>query len=143
MIRGLIFMLVFGLIESQANGKWRFFPGIKLSNPQWLALSLPVTYGNKGSNYSFMANMDPGIGGLKTAVGFARDAGIGQWSALAIQLSTIKAWGYPIGMESGDFYAGVDARLIVLYLHAGLGLYRPISSDSKGPYLSATVGFGF
>lgn len=141
MIRSLILVLL-AISCSQAGGKWIFLPGLKVSNPQWLAISFPAVYVDHSLPLNLAVNIDPGVGGLKTSLGFSGNPGLGMWSGMAIQLSAINAWGYPIWMESGDVYAGLEVRLLISYLNAGIGLYNPITSDANGIYISGTLGFG-
>ncbi len=65
-----------------------------------------------------------------------------KWSGIAVQLSAINAWGYPILMDSGDMYVGVEGRLHKAYLNFGFGVYNPIFSAKDGIYISGTIGFG-
>jgi len=136
--------------------------GFHLTYPQVVSASIAVMATSQPKNYDcttpcdfrgLFAELEPGLGGGKLSLGWARVTGNTNRSGsflkagfigAAYKITVLRTWGELGWVEGGRTYAGVELGLPVAQANLGLGLlYRVDSSDGGRWLVTGGVGWGF
>ena len=101
----------------------------------------------------FFGELEPGLGGGKLSLGWARVTGTTNRSGsllragfigAAYKLTVLRTWGDHGWVEGGRTYAGVELGVPVAQANVGLGLLYRVDSSNGGRWLiTGGAGWGF
>jgi hypothetical protein len=137
-------------------------PGFRVTYPQVASASIAVMATSQPSSYDcttpcdfrgFFAELEPGLGGGKLSLGWARVGGYTNRSGsllragyigTAYKLTLLRTWGNHGWVEGGRTYAGVELGVPVAQANVGIGLlYRVDGSDDGRWMVTGGAGWGF
>jgi hypothetical protein len=137
-------------------------PGVQLSYPLLFSASIGVMLTEQPASYQCttpcdfrgpFVQLEPGLGGGKLSVGWARAAGVtdargsllrATYIGTTYRLSLLQTWGDAGWVEKGRTYAGVEFGVMVAQAKLGLGvLYRVDSGDDGRWLVTGGAGWGF
>ncbi len=136
--------------------------GLHLTYPQVVSASIAVMATSQPSSYDcttpcdfrgFFAELEPGLGGGKLSIGWARVTGRTNRSGSfvnaayigsAYKLTVLRTWGDLGWADPGRTYAGFEFGLPVAQADLGLGLLYRVDGGDGGKWLvTGGVGWGF
>jgi len=136
--------------------------GLHLTYPQVVSASISVMATSQPRSYDcttpcdfrgFFVGLEPGLGGGKLSLGWARVTGTTNRSGsfvkaafigAAYKLTVLRTWGDLGWVDGGRTYAGVEFGLPVARANLGLGLlYRTDSGDGGRWLVTGGAGWGF
>jgi len=136
--------------------------GVQLTYPQVISASIAVMLTSQPASYDCrtpcdfrgpFAQFEPGLGGAKLSIGWARVTGHTNRSGsflraafigLAYKLTVFRSWRDVGSVEAGHTYAGGEIGLPVAQANLGLGLLYRVDSGDGGRWLvTAGAGWGF
>jgi hypothetical protein len=132
--------------------RWQLVYGFQVTTPQKLSASLGTIVSLRSEGFhsahhgpegdGLLLQIEPGLGGVKGAVGYGATAtgGLAGWSA---RLAGLRTWGDPWGADSDATYVGPEATFSFVFLKAGCGVMRQVSGDDDDWLFTAMLGFGF
>jgi hypothetical protein len=139
-----------------------FLPGAHLTYPQVVSASIAVMATSQPRGYDcttpcdfrgFFAELEPGLGGGKLSLGWARVTGntnrsgsflVAGFIGTAYKLTVLRTWGDLGWVDGGRTYAGVELGVPVGQANVGLGLlYRVDGGDSGRWMVTGGAGWGF
>lgn len=138
-------------------------PGLHVSYPQVVSASIAVMATSQPRSYDcttpcdfrgFFAGFEPGLGGGKLSLGWARVSGTtnrsgsflaASYIGTAYKLSVMRTWGDSGWVEGGRTYAGFEFAIPVAQANVGIGLlYRVDNGGGGGRWLvTGGAGWGF
>jgi hypothetical protein len=137
-------------------------PGFHISYPQVASASIAVMATSQPRSYDcttpcdlrgFFAEVEPGLGGGKLSLGWARVTGQTNRSGsllragfigAAYKLTVLRTWGDRGWVEGGRTYAGVELGVPVAQANVGLGLLYRVDGGTGGRWLvTGGAGWGF
>jgi hypothetical protein len=138
------------------------FPGFHISYPQVASASIAVMATSQPRSYDcttpcdfrgFFAELQPGLGGGKLSLGWARVGGYTNRSGsllragyigTAYKLTALRTWGDNGWVEGGRTYAGVELGVPVAQASLGVGLLYRVDGGDDGRWLiTGGAGWGF
>jgi len=153
------------LVIAEDEDQRRFalgLPGLHVSYPQVASASLAVMATSQPRSYDcttpcdfrgFFAQLEPGLGGGKLSLGWARVGGYTNRSGsllragyigTAYKLSVLRTWGDHGWVEGGRTYAGVEFGVPVAQVSIGIGLLHRVDGGDGGRWLvTGGAGWGF
>jgi hypothetical protein len=154
-----------GKVVAEDEDRRRFalgLPGLHISYPQVASASIAVMATAQPRSYDcttpcdfrgFFAELEPGLGGGKLSVGWARVTGTTNRSGsllragfigAAYKLTVLRTWGDHGWVEGGRTYAGVELGVPVAQANVGIGLLYRVDSSNGGRWLvTGGAGWGF
>ncbi len=136
--------------------------GLHLTYPQVVSASIAVMATSQPKSYDcttpcdfrgLIAELEPGLGGGKLSLGWARVTGNTNRSGsflkaafigAAYKLTVLRTWGDLGWVEGGRTYAGFELGIPVAQANVGLGLLYRVDSGDKGRWLvTGGAGWGF
>jgi hypothetical protein len=152
-------------IAAEEADRHRFalgLPGLHLSYPQVVSVSIAVMLTSQPRSYDCrtpcdhrgpFAELEPGLGGVKLNIGWARVIGSTDRSGsfltagflgTAYKLSLLRTWGDHGWVEGGRSYAGFELGVPVAQANVGIGLmYRVDGGDGGRWMVTGGAGWGF
>ena len=152
------------LIEED-NDRRRFalgLPGFRVTYPLVVSASMSVMLTSQPRSYDcttpcdfrgFFAGVEPGLGGGRLSLGWARVAGITNrqgsllragYIGFAPKLTLLRTWGDSGWVERGRTYAGVELGVPVAQASVGIGLLYRVDGGDRGRWLvTGGAGWGF
>jgi hypothetical protein len=137
-------------------------PGLHISYPQVASVSIAVMATTQPRSYDcttpcdfrgFFAGFEPGLGGGKLSLGWARVGGYTTRSGsllragyigTAYKLTVLRTWGDNGWVEGGRTYAGFELGVPVAQANVGVGLlYRVDGGDDGRWMVTGGAGWGF
>jgi hypothetical protein len=137
-------------------------PGLHISYPQVASASIAVMTTSQPRSYDcttpcdfrgFFAELEPGLGGGKLSLGWARVTGTTNRSGsllragfigAAYKLTVLRTWGNHGWVEGGRTYAGFELGVPVAQANVGLGLLYRVDGGAGGRWLvTGGAGWGF
>jgi hypothetical protein len=153
------------LIAAEDEDTRRFalgLPGFHVSYPQVVSASIAVMATGQPRSYDcttpcdfrgFIAELEPGLGGGKLSIGWARVTGNTNrggsflragFIGAAYKLSVLRTWGDHGWVDAGRTYAGFELGVPVAQVNLGVGLMYRVDGASGDPWLvTGGVGWGF
>jgi hypothetical protein len=122
--------------------RWQFVYGFQITTPQKLSASVGtlVSLRARGSDDGLLLQIEPGLGGIKGALGYGARGALFGWSA---RVAGLRTWGDPWGADSDTTYVGPEATFSFFSLKVGLGALRQVSGDDDDWLCTAGLGIGF
>ncbi|MCW8984400.1 MAG: hypothetical protein OQK55_03590 [Thermoanaerobaculales bacterium] len=152
-------------VVAEEQGRRRFalgLVGLHVTYPQVVSASIAVMPTSQPRSYDCttpcdyrgpFAELEPGIGGAKLSVGWARVTGKTNrggsflnagFIGTAYKLTVLRTWGDHGWIEGGRTYAGFELGVPVAQANLGIGLlYRVDSSDGGRWLVTGGAGWGF
>jgi hypothetical protein len=152
----LVPVLVLVATPSDAGAMWTW--GARIGSPQLVSVSGGVVIGKitapdppadapkevKEKMHipaGLLLQVEPGIGGGKVAIGFAK--GLPPVAAAGLKVFYLRTWGRPLWNEKGRSYVGAEIDA-TFFMKVSIGVMRRV--DDGGPKdtkLTGGIGFGF
>lgn len=136
--------------------------GVHLTYPQVVSASVAVMATSQPRRWRCrtpcdfrgpFAGLEPGVGGVKVSVGWARVVGTtdasGRWLTagyfgLAPKLTLLRTWGDDGWLPGNRTYAGVELGVPIAQANVGIGvLARVDGGDGRGWTITGSAGWGF
>jgi hypothetical protein len=136
--------------------------GLHLTYPQVVSASVAVMRTSQPADYDCttpcdfrgpFAQIEPGLGGAKLSLGWARVTGntnsSGSFLAAGFvgavyKATVLRTWGDLGWVEGGRTYAGIELGLPIAQTYLGLGLLYRVDSSEEGRWLvTGGAGWGF
>jgi hypothetical protein len=137
-------------------------PGLHVNYPQVVSASIAVMPTSQPRSFDcttpcdfrgFFAEIEPGLGGGKLSLGWARVTGNlnkggsfmrAGFMGTAYKLTVLRTWGEQGWIEGGRTYAGVELGVPVAQANVGIGLMYRLDDTDKGRWLViGGAGWGF
>lgn len=128
----------------------RFVAGAQVTTPQQFSASVGVLISPKSSGFQsghhgdsgegLLLQIEPGLGGIKTSVGYGFLGGAATGSA---RLSVLRTWGDPWAADPNETYVGPEVTAGYIF-KLGIGaMYRVSGGQGDKWILTASFGVGF
>ena len=137
-------------------------PGLKVSYPLLASASLAVMATSQPQSYDcttpcdfrgVFAQIEPGLGGGKLSLGWARVTGntnrsgsllVAGFIGAAYKLTVLRTWGDIGNVESGRTYAGLELGIPLARAYVGIGLLYRVDGGTDGRWMvTGGGGWGF
>jgi hypothetical protein len=137
-------------------------PGFHFTYPLVASMSIAVMATSQPRSYDcttpcdfrgFFAKLEPGLGGGKLSLGWARVGGFTNRSGsllragyigTAYKLTVLRTWGDNGWVEGGRTYAGIELGVPVAQTNVGIGLLYRVDGGDKGRWMvTGGAGWGF
>jgi hypothetical protein len=152
-------------VEVEEEDRRRFalgLPGFHITYPLVASASIAVMATSQPRSYDcttpcdfrgFFAELEPGLGGGKLSLGWARVGGYTNrrgsllragYIGTAYKLTVLRTWGDHGWAQGGRTYAGIEFRVPVAQANVGIGLLYRLDGGESGRWMvTGGAGWGF